>query len=328
MGKHYTLGFKRVYSTRSCVICESKFEPQTSSQRTCHRLECKATLTKQRERVREDKLLVHLDPAIVKPNSRKKLLSQIKSRKYKIKDEFTTPSVDSPTGRVYIGVAKKPLIQIKNGFGYQGVLLQTDNRMFVQCHVCGKWLRRLSQQHLDKHMMTQVDYKKKFGLYEDKGLVCDALSYSQEKNARKVWANNREEMIKHLQTAKALQKNKHKKQIGVAQHDNKYGYCEKQLGFRLVEYIKAYKMLPTRSHKGEGSRISKALYRRYQSVNKGFEHYKLPAMYRTGSRVELVAPNKKQMFFNYNKDYNRERIYEWMIDNTPVLASEINIFKD
>lgn len=39
----------------------------------------------------------------------------------------------SPTGKAYIGIAKEPLMPNKSGYGFEGVLLESSNRKFVQC---------------------------------------------------------------------------------------------------------------------------------------------------------------------------------------------------
>jgi len=38
---------------------------------------------------------------------------------------------DSPTGKAYLGIAKKPLMANVGGYGYQGVLLQDSAREYV-----------------------------------------------------------------------------------------------------------------------------------------------------------------------------------------------------
>jgi len=259
----------------------------------------------------------------------KKILELVADQKMKITDE-RTDSYDSPTGRVYIGVAKKPLMKVRNGFGYQGILLQTDNRMFIQCHVCGLWFRILSKLHLATHKMNQKQYKKKFGLFSTKALVSDDLSYSLEERAykRNEVSPNSE---KHLSTARAkamtAKRGKHQLLSKNTEWNNRHGLCEKQLGFRLLEYIKTYKSLPSRGQKGEGRSIAKALHRRYDSLNLGFKHYKVPQIFRQGTNVELLAPNNKQIFYNYNKGYDREVVYQWILKNTPYLRTP-NRFAD
>lgn len=263
-----------------------------------------------------------------------KIERDLRKRKYKIKDEYTIP-YDSPTGRVYIGVAKRPLQPAKaDGYGFQGVLLQTDNREFIQCHVCGKWMKKISGQHLESHGLDKRKYQNKFGLYKGNSLVCDATSYRCEIAGMKRVEKHPEANIKTLAKGRigAAKKNKIRshKIADRIEHQNRYAICERQLGFRLIEYIRQFHQLPSRSSKSDGRKIAKALFRRYGSLNDGYKHYGLPAQYRDGTNVELVAPDNKQMFFNYNKkSYNRDHVYEWMKEHCPNLANEsINVFAD
>lgn len=253
----------------------------------------------------------------------------LKSRRWLIRDDRTDDSAESPTGRVYIGVSKRPLQPAKNGYGYKGVLLQTDNREFVQCHLCGKWFMRLNRHITQDHKTTTEKYKKTFGLLPSNGLVSDSLSYKLEAAGRKRFKKYREQELAKLEQARpqSLKARLTRKKIDLDEHNNRYGLCEKQLGFRLLSFIRQYQMLPFRAQKGEGSYIAKALYRRYGSVNDGFKHYGLPSFYRKGTAVELAAPNGKQMFFNYNRDYTRKNVYTWM--NTQCkIEDRIAFFRD
>lgn len=254
--------------------------------------------------------------------------AEIASTEYKITDErFLLDYPDSPTGRAYIGVSKKPL-QKADGYGFQGVLLQTDNRQFVQCHVCGKWAKRLTD-HIRAHNMTKADYTKKFGLYTKNALVADATSYKLAVAGFKaIRVMTPETRSKSRALLKAQQKHGTRKQIGKTEHDNKFGLCEKQLGYRLIEYLKIYQDLPSTQQKGEGMLISGALRKRYSSINLGLKHYGLPTRHRYGgTKVELIAPDGQQYFFNY-KTWNKEEVYRWMVDHSPVLQGDINQFAD
>ncbi len=301
------------YGTKICVVCKGKYTSHSSTQKVCDKEKCK------------DRYI-----SIFKKSKRKGILdyfisdrapSELKSKKYLITDEQMLEYADSPTGRVYIGVNKRPLQKVKDGFGYQGVLLQTDNREFIQCHICGKWGKKLGG-HVQTHDITTSAYRKKFGLMQGNGLVSDATSdrYADSGYKRNIVNPNSNE---HLDSSRAnavrATKIDHRRYAGTVEHDNKYGLCEKQLGFRLIEYIKRYRQLPSQAMKGEGGMITKALRRRHGSVNNGFNHYNLPSFYRSGSTVELLAPNKRQIFFNYNKNYSPDLIYKWMVEQCPAL---------
>ena len=279
----------------------------------------------------------YFEPRYVK-YQKKVVLKLVKHKRLRITDEKLIENSDSPTGKVYIGVSKRPLQKLTRGYGYKGVLLQTDNRVFIQCHYCGKWARRLSSAHLATHRLTKEKYCSKYGLLKTTALVSDELSQSlQQRGRMNILAYNN---LNSLKANKALQKQREeaalkgrearKALMRNDEHNNKYGLCEKQLGFRLIEYIRKYHFLPTNRAKGEGNQICKALFRRYGSINEGFKHYNIPTLHRTGSTVELIAPNNKQYFFNYNNhSYNPAAIYKWMVDQCPVLGpNAINPFSD
>lgn len=259
----------------------------------------------------------------------KKIFKLLRKTKYRITDERVM-SYDSPTGKAYIGISKRPLQKVTNGYGFKGVLIQTDNREFIQCHVCGKWRRIITTIHLKSHNLTQEEYKKKFGLLKTTALVSDSMSYSLEERGRKnIERFNLTEQAEssRFKPRNKLQQMARKEIVNNDEHNNRYALCEKQLGFRLIEYIKQYRILPSRGQKKDGGMIAKALYRRYGSLNEGFKHYEVAQLHRQGSNVELIAPNNQQMFFNYNKDYNRDRVWAWMLENTPRLSIP-NVFKD
>ena len=91
---------------------------------------------------------------------------------------------DAPSGKAYIGAAKRPLMVNKTGFGFQGVILQDEDRKIVQCSGCGKWVRLLTTSHTMKcSKMSIGEYKKKFGLNDSTGVVSDETSLELTKNA-------------------------------------------------------------------------------------------------------------------------------------------------
>ena len=201
-------------------------------------------------------------------SSKRVILKLVRNKKLKITDEKMLETVDSPTGKVYIGVNKRPLQKVKKGYGYRGVLLQTDNRVFVQCHVCGLWMRRIAAKHLKAHKLTKDRYCEKFGLLKTTALVSDELSLSLEERGRKnIMAYNNLDAVKASKArqeqrklaAEKVKKNRNRL-VFKDEFANRYGLCEKQLGFRLIEYIRKYKSLPSsRNVKGEGNIIRKAL---------------------------------------------------------------------
>ncbi len=311
------------YNKINCQICSKQFTPKNSRQ-----LICSFKCYKKRDKLKEHSILDKFEHGHLKSVSIKKAL---KRRKYLIRDAKVIAYESSPTGKAYIGVNKFPLQPVKEGFGFKGVLLQTENREFIQCHICGKWLQKLGGGHLQKHAITKKDYQKKFSLFLGNGLVSDATSYHYEANGHKKIAkvgnevNNKNLAKSHNKAMiayKKLRKSNFLKDI--IEHQNRYAICEAQLQFRLLSWVKIYKDLPSRSNKkADARRICKAIFRRYGSLNIGFKHFGLPTRYRVGTNVELNSLNGKQLFFNYNKDYNKDIIWDWIKENSPILQQKL-----
>lgn len=276
------------------------------------------------------------EKVITNAQRRKTILAQLRKRKLRITDQRVIKYENSPTGKGFVGVAKSPLMPAKKGYGYLGVLLQTDNRTLVMCHECGKWMRYINKTHLESHGLDKKQYCKKYGLFITNGLLSDEMSQSQAERGRQNILKLNRENPEYAQQIRAEAGRRRKGQLrsqtgsDTVEYKNRYNTCERQIGYRLIEWVKKYKDLPSRSNKkGDGASISKVLFRRYGSVNNGFQHYGLPVRYRKGTSVELNAPNKKQLFFNYNKNYIPEQVWAWMVKQCPMLEPEaINMFAD
>jgi len=75
-----------------------------------------------------------------------------------------------------------PLEELKEGFGYSGVLLRNKEQDTLQCHICGTWHKGLSS-HIKKHKMNTETYKVKFGLPLTFPLVSRSTSAKHRKRA-------------------------------------------------------------------------------------------------------------------------------------------------
>jgi len=291
---------------KKCLYCEKEYNPSSNRQ-----LYCKP-VCRERHTIRNNKrgLEKYFEKGYL-DGQYKSIKKSLKDQYYAVK-EFLIP-YDSPTGSAYIGLAKEPLAENKKGFGFKGVVLQTDNRQFVQCHECGKWMKMITAKHLATHGLDKESYAKKYHLNTSVRLVSDATSYKMEENTRKRKTRTYANLISMSQDAskKAAKKNKGKKHS--EEYHNKFGTCKKQLGYRLLEYVRKYKDLPSRSVKGEGGKLSKALFRRYGSLNNGFKAYGFPARHRIGTTVELVSLDKERISFNYNKGYDKEQVGKWIL---------------
>lgn len=238
------------------------------------------------------------------------------------KEEYRNKIIDysdSPTGKAYIGINKSPFMPAaENGYGYQGLLIQDENRKLVQCHGCGKWHRIITNSHTKSCLgITVQDYKKKYGLFAEKGLVSDETSLKLTKAALK-----NKQLIKDKQfIAKSVSvpnKTGHKHPM---EFFNRHGTCPLQLKERLYDFIRTNRELPAQGNKG--SKIYKALKRRYGSWGHALQSHGLPYFKRTGTTYLYVFADGTKYKFNINQHYNREELYHLLMKKCQVLQIDV-----
>lgn len=83
-----------------------------------------------------------------------------------------------------------PLTELDGGYGYIGVVLRNKETDTIQCHTCGKWCKNLVNHFINAHKISNMDYRKKYGLPLHFPLVSKALSESSSKTALKNVENN------------------------------------------------------------------------------------------------------------------------------------------
>lgn len=223
---------------------------------------------------------------------------------------------DAPTGRAYIGVAKHPLMGNKKGYGFKGVLLQDEDRKLIQCASCGKWTRKITYSHLKKCCgLTAREYKKKYGLYMQTGLVADETSLKLTKVALKnkeSWFTAESSARERKKIPKGIKRN-----LMNGEHNNKHGLCEEQLKEELRTFIHNNRELPGMHNRGH--RIYKALVRRYGSCSEGLKNYGLPFRERRGTNLKFVFPDYTVYGYNINQIDGREALYNMMCKKCKLL---------
>jgi len=75
-----------------------------------------------------------------------------------------------------------PFEEVKDGFGFYGVLLLDTLTNKIQCHICGEWFYSLSSHLKNAHLMTTREYKEKFGLNMTTPLCSPSVSKKLSKN--------------------------------------------------------------------------------------------------------------------------------------------------
>ena len=253
----------------------------------------------------------------------KKKLKQKISRFRKFKKDYKDKIIDcpeSPSGKAYIGISKRPLMTNTGYHGFQGVLLQDDDRKFVQCAACGKWMSFINKAHLKSCCgLTPKEYKAKFGLMISQGLVSDDLSFQMTKNALKNKStNSRKQWRRILNKPQGNTAGK----ISSVQEENKFGVCREQLRKRLYEFIICNREMP--GCRNRGSSLYKALYRRFGGLNVALGFYGLPEMKRVGTTYEFKFKNGEVKMFNINKLMERELLFRMLVEKCKELKKQYN----
>ena len=70
---------------------------------------------------------------------------------------------------------KEPLKEIKNGYGYYGAILATEDGTKIQCHLCGGLYSELQAHIRMFHSMKVRDYKEKFELAYTTSLISESI---------------------------------------------------------------------------------------------------------------------------------------------------------
>ena len=73
------------------------------------------------------------------------------------------PSVDAivfpPDTPLFYANYKQPLRPVEDGYGYYGTIATSQDRDFIQCHVCGRLFRGLGRHINMHHALTGREYK-------------------------------------------------------------------------------------------------------------------------------------------------------------------------
>lgn len=85
---------------------------------------------------------------------------------------------------------KEPLTKIKDGWGYYGVIAESENKEYLQCHECGEFVKSLSH-HASKHKMTAVEYKDKYKI----GRTISLLSTATRTLRQEIFRDNADKII-------------------------------------------------------------------------------------------------------------------------------------
>lgn len=139
---------------------------------------------------------------------------------------------------------KEPLkaIEKNKGFGYYGTVAMTDDRQYIQCHICGNLFGSLGG-HLRTHKITAERYKEMYELSASTALVSEPVRERMQRDAVKkklpskgdlpIWL---QEYNKKVQSGQIRHPGTKRKQGGLSlQKRNELGLCPEQVLVKIRE---------------------------------------------------------------------------------------------
>ena len=207
---------------------------------------------------------------------------------------------------VYIGFAKQPLMPTDK-FGYLGVKIQNLEKTHIMCCECGKFFKRIHTKHLNKHWLSMLEYKKKYGYSLNTSIIADAESLAISRAI--LWKphsidKNKEALEKReIEHKKSLDEWKSKWENSM-ERKNKYWTCPEQIKDRLKNYIERYWQLPTYAWLWEDWKALYSLLKhKFGDINKWFKEYWLPTKkIKPWSYVEYTFSDGEKIKIGYNYD--------------------------
>lgn len=218
----------------------------------------------------------------------------------------------SPTGKAFIGLAKAPLMKNKK-HGFQGVLLQSEDRSKVECSECGDWMKQITNSHLSAHGLNASSYKKKYGLNIMTGLVSDV---TKEKRFYKAIQNTNG--LRNLRPNYQARYAKEKKNDQM-EFKNLRGTCPEQLKSKLVDYIKRFHRLPTN---GTKSFPISTYSLKFGSWSSALKNYGLPHRVKgTGgiTPIKFLFPDGESYSIPNHEPNGYEMVYQVMLKKCKIL---------
>src|SRR3990167_3333610 len=128
--------------------------------------------------------------------------------------------------------AVEPFMEVKSGYGYQGVLLYDDIADRLQCHTCGEWYRHLGAHIRASHKIHADDYKIENGLLLRTALCVPGISEKRKDISLKFreqimrgWFKSNLKGLKHRHRVHARR---------TMMFKNKHGLCDAQMKARYL----------------------------------------------------------------------------------------------
>lgn len=169
------------------------------------------------------------------------MITRLPSREYNIKE----PGFKA----VYKGIP--PFMKYESGFGYIGVLLESEETGELQCHICGETNNSLAKHIYHKHKdINTSKYKEMVGLNMGTPLMSESTRKKIKNNFLNLTDEKRQEVINRMRN---FNKSNHSKKLvkprtdkgGSAEMQNKFGTCPEQARTLFWEEYTKFGRIPT-----------------------------------------------------------------------------------
>ena len=146
---------------------------------------------------------------------------------------------------------KEPLTSVRGGYGYYGALLLTEDKNYVQCHICGGLYTHVGVHLRHAHQMKASDYKKRFGLGGKTALIGEGVRKKMKEICYKRYHALSEEQKQEMRKKaipKTIEKNKTRRGVPISlEARNRVGTCPDQTLQKIRDCVKAIGETPSRT---------------------------------------------------------------------------------
>lgn len=151
--------------------------------------------------------------------------------------------------------AQEPFMQVPKGYGYYGVLMETEDRNYVQCHECGELFVSLPSHIRHTHKLTAREYKEKYELNYGTALQSSFTSEKQSIGGEFMYKLNKGIKLSNKEIKKyALKKRNELRRLSkrdksrfrhTVEMMNKFGTCPDQIQERFTKLVDKYGGAPS-----------------------------------------------------------------------------------
>jgi len=139
-------------------------------------------------------------------------------------------------------------MEVKRGYGFQGVVQYDDIEDKIQCHICGKWFQSLGGHLHKKHGILSDNYRMDYGLSLGTPLCGSRLSNKQSIQATRCFTTEKQEKMSKASVG-FHKRRRPQRVIGgfTMQVKNSRGLCDLQMKSRYEVVKRIVKREPSSS---------------------------------------------------------------------------------